>query len=134
MAPITAIQFGAHRAIEKAVTTATGRPIEGLQGIGVAIGAPELLCQTMRHICTVRVGIDKPPEQHMLRQRGPCLSQAWHAAGAGAASAVVGCPAELVMIQQQRTGRSLSAEVGTILRERGLLKFYRGLVRLPSSA
>ena len=32
------------------------------------------------------------------------------------------------MIQQQRTGRSLSAEVGAILRERGLLKFYRGLV------
>ena len=42
MAPITAIQFGAHRTIEKAVTTATGKPVEGLQGIGVAIGAPAL--------------------------------------------------------------------------------------------
>ena len=38
MAPITAIQFGAHRALDKAITTATGRHVEGLQGIGVAIG------------------------------------------------------------------------------------------------
>ena len=33
------------------------------------------------------------------------------------------------MIQQQRTGRPLATEFSTILRERGLLKFYRGLVR-----
>lgn len=38
MAPITAIQFGAHRALDKAITTATGRHLEGLEGIGVAIG------------------------------------------------------------------------------------------------
>ena len=46
MAPITAIQFGAHRVLDRAVTTATGRPLEGLQGIGVAIGA--LSCLTHR--------------------------------------------------------------------------------------
>lgn len=33
------------------------------------------------------------------------------------------------MIQQQQTGRSLSAEVGAILRQRGVLAFTRGLVR-----
>ena len=38
MAPITAIQFGAHRVLDKMVTTATGKPLEGLNSILVATG------------------------------------------------------------------------------------------------
>ena len=36
------------------------------------------------------------------------------AAGAGGASSLISCPAELIMIQQQKTGRSLMTEAVSI--------------------
>lgn len=87
IAPITAIQFGAHRALELAIQASTGADLSP----GVQLAA---------------------------------------ATGAGAFSSTVGCPAELIMIQQQKNGRSLAAEAGTFLRSHGALRFYRGLVRL----
>ena len=43
---------------------------------------------------------------------------------AGASSAVLSCPAELLMIQQQSTGESLAVAA----RRTGLRQLYRGLV------
>ena len=44
---------------------------------------------------------------------------------AGASSAALSCPAELLMIQQQSTGESLVVAA----RRTGLRQLYRGLVR-----
>ena len=155
MAPITAIQFGAHRVLDKMVTTATGKPLEGLNSIAVATGVPALttaccvqcfgmhaipksqhawccpLSPSSVHRCTAAqwrcmAGRPKHLRDHRLEARRP---RSGADAGAGAVSASVGCPAELVMIQQQRTGRPLAQEFSSILRERGILRFYRGLVR-----
>lgn len=52
------------------------------------------------------------------------------AMAAGSASAFLGCPAEYVVIQQQRHCRPLGAELKHIFTERGPLALYRGLVRL----
>ncbi|EIE26829.1 mitochondrial carrier [Coccomyxa subellipsoidea C-169] len=52
------------------------------------------------------------------------------AAGAGAASALVGCPAELLMIQQQKSGRPLLAEARRIVFQLGTLGLYRGLTAM----
>ncbi|KAK9916384.1 hypothetical protein WJX75_002075 [Coccomyxa subellipsoidea] len=80
IAPITAIQFGTHRLLERAL----GKDISELGKVGAA-------------------------------------------AGAGAASALVGCPAELLMIQQQKTGQRLLTEARRIVSELGALGLYRGL-------
>lgn len=48
------------------------------------------------------------------------------ALGAGASSAVLGCPAEFVMIQQQKSGRPLPAEFRHILSTYGALKPLKG--------
>ena len=48
--------------------------------------------------------------------------------GAGAASSLVGCPAELLMIQQQKSGQTLTAEARRIVSTYGVLGLYRGLV------
>jgi hypothetical protein len=53
------------------------------------------------------------------------------AMGAGAASALLSCPAEFLVIHQQKTGRSLRAEAGSILKMYGPLKLYKGLVGGP---
>jgi hypothetical protein len=50
------------------------------------------------------------------------------AMAAGAASALVSCPAEFIIIQQQRCGRSLGAELKHTFAERGALTAYKGLV------
>ena len=50
------------------------------------------------------------------------------AASAGATSALVSSPAELIMIQQQRTGGSLSGEARRMVATYGLRGLYRGFV------
>jgi len=50
------------------------------------------------------------------------------AAIAGAASALVSTPAELFMIQQQRSGNSLMKTGSSILKSHGLFTFYKGLI------
>lgn len=50
------------------------------------------------------------------------------AMGAGTASAFFGCPAEFVMIQQQKTGRRLLTEFKSIISTYGAAKMYKGLV------
>ncbi|KCV71155.1 hypothetical protein H696_02105 [Fonticula alba] len=47
---------------------------------------------------------------------------------AGGASAVVSTPAELVMIQQQNTGKALFETAKIVMREHGARIFYKGLV------
>ena len=44
------------------------------------------------------------------------------AAGAGGASSLISCPAELIMIQQQKTGRSLMTEAVSIFQRFVLMK------------
>ena len=51
-------------------------------------------------------------------------------AGAGMVSASVSCPAELLMIQQQRTGDSLAGAARRVVNKYGLRGLYRGFVRL----
>lgn len=85
MLPITAVQFGMNRVLEKAYIKAYDHPPGTAAGLGVAMGA-------------------------------------------GAASAFVSCPAEYVIIQQQRYGRSLMAELKHTIAERGALIAYKGLV------
>lgn len=51
------------------------------------------------------------------------------AMAAGSTSAFFGCPAEFVMIQQQRSGRSLFAEFRYILGTHGAFSVYKGMVR-----
>ena len=59
----------------------------------------------------------------------PCLPCPGPApAPAAAASALLSCPAEFLVIQQQRSGRGLREEAGHVVRTWGLLKPYKGLV------
>ena len=45
-------------------------------------------------------------------------------------SASVGCPAELLMIQQQKTGRTLLSEAQHIVSQHGPLRLYKSLVSI----
>ena len=85
IAPITAIQFGVNRALEKGLKTANN---------GV---------------------LDKP-------------SQIAIAAMAGASSSLLGCPAELLMIQQQKSGHSLVQQASQFIAKHGVSQLYRGFV------
>lgn len=49
------------------------------------------------------------------------------ALGAGASSALFSCPAEMVMIQQQKSGRSLMAELRQLTSTLGIMSVYKGL-------
>lgn len=49
------------------------------------------------------------------------------AMGAGATSALISCPAEFLVIQQQRTGQPLRVEAARVLRALGPLSLYKGL-------
>lgn len=55
------------------------------------------------------------------------------AAVAGGTSALVSTPAELLMIQQQRTGDSLAGAARRVISTYGLKGLYRGFVRPPLS-
>ena len=90
IAPITAVQFGAHRVFD---------------GLLLGNATHELSSPS-------RVGI---------------------AMAAGLASAFVSTPAELVMIQQQKHGRSLTAELQHILAKHGSRHLYRRLVNTSIS-
>jgi Mitochondrial carrier protein len=50
------------------------------------------------------------------------------AAAAGGTSALVSTPAELLMIQQQRTGDSLAGAARRVVNKYGLRGLYRGFV------
>ncbi|KAI3435642.1 hypothetical protein D9Q98_001700 [Chlorella vulgaris] len=105
-----------------------GRPvpktIAGLyRGLPVSAGA-------MLPITSVQFGMNRLLEQTYKRvmntdQLGTG-STIGIAMGAGAASAVMGCPAEFVMIQQQKSGRSLPAEFRHIVSTYGALKPIKG--------
>ena len=51
------------------------------------------------------------------------------AMGAGSASAMFSCPAEFVIIQQQKSCRPMMAEVRSIVSTYGALAMYKGMVR-----
>lgn len=83
--PITAVQFGVNRALEKLHQTQTGFNPGSLATMGIAMTA-------------------------------------------GATSGFIGCPAELLMIQQQKTGLSLAGQFKELVRTFGMSKIYKGLV------
>lgn len=84
--PITAVQFGVNRLLERLHQDKLGRDPAGLTPIGIAMAA-------------------------------------------GATSALIGCPAELLMIQQQKSGLSLGDQFKTVARAFGAQKIYKGVVR-----
>lgn len=49
------------------------------------------------------------------------------AMAAGCTSALISCPSELIMIQQQTNGTSLATAFKTFMAEHGLVKIYRGM-------
>ncbi|KAL6771419.1 hypothetical protein ACKKBG_A26290 [Auxenochlorella protothecoides x Auxenochlorella symbiontica] len=49
------------------------------------------------------------------------------ALSAGASSAFIGCPAEFLMIQQQKSGLSLATQLKSVAGSFGVLKIYKGL-------
>lgn len=55
------------------------------------------------------------------------------AAAAGVASSAISSPAELLMIQQQRSGDSLAGAAQRVWSTYGLKGMYRGIVRAPSA-
>ena len=61
-------------------------------------------------------------------QKPGSLARVGVAMGAGATSALLSCPAELLVIQQQKTGLTLRAAAGGIIRDHGISKLYKGLV------
>lgn len=85
--PITAVQFGVNRLLERLHQDKLGRDPAGLTPIGIAMAA-------------------------------------------GATSALIGCPAELLMIQQQKSGLSLGDQFKAVARAYGAQKIYKGVVRV----
>lgn len=55
------------------------------------------------------------------------LSKIAVASAAGATSALVSCPAECVMIQQQKYNRPLAGTMAAMYRDFGLRGYYRGI-------
>lgn len=106
-----------------------GRPvpktIPGLyRGLAISAGA-------MLPITSVQFGMNRFLEQTYKRVyetdrlgSGGTLALAM---SAGASSAFLGCPAEFVMIQQQKSGRSLATEFRHVLATYGALKPFKGL-------
>ena len=85
-------------------------------------------------ITAVQFGMNRYLEQLYLDHTGDTktgtAAKIGVAMGAGCTSAFFGCPAEFVMIQQQRHGRSLGAEFKHIITEKGILTTYKGLVSI----
>ncbi|KAL4458201.1 hypothetical protein ABPG75_013066 [Micractinium tetrahymenae] len=106
-----------------------GRPVPRTlptlyRGLVVSAGA-------MLPITAVQFGMNRFLEQTYRRVTGAeqpgTGGRVALAMGAGASSAVLGCPAEFVMIQQQKAGRSLPAEFRHSLSTYGPLKPFKGL-------
>lgn len=106
-----------------------GRPIPRTipavyRGLAVSAGA-------MLPITAVQFGMNRALEQTYRRVTGADkLSMGGTvgvALGAGGASAFLGCPAEFVMIQQQKRGGSLPTEFRHIVNTYGALKPFKGL-------
>ncbi|PSC69614.1 Mitochondrial Carrier (MC) Family [Micractinium conductrix] len=106
-----------------------GRPVPRTipmlyRGVVVSAGA-------MLPITAVQFGMNRFLEQTYRRvMKTEQLSMGGTVAlamGAGASSAFLGCPAEFVMIQQQKAGRSLAAEARHIMAAYGPLKPMKGL-------
>eukprot|EP01134_Creolimax_fragrantissima_P003318 CFRG3318T1 len=62
-------------------------------------------------------------KSHELTKTEKILS----AAGAGSISALISGPAELIVIQQQKSGLSMGAECARICKQYGIARLYRGL-------
>ena len=87
-------------------------------------------------ITAVQFGMNKVLEEKFINSTGHSPGNGASigvAMAAGAASAMVSCPAEFVMIQQQREGRSLGAELKYTLTQRGALTAYKGLVSISKT-
>ena len=83
----------------------------------------------------MQMGVNRSIEK-ALENRGDGLlstpEKLGMAAIAGSSSAVIGCPAELLMIHQQKTGMSLSEVLKQNVSKLGAASLYRGLVSLLS--
>ena len=102
-------------------------PLALYRGLGMNCGA-------MLPITASQFGVNRLLEQTLKRAVGKDElgngGRIGVAMGAGAFSALLGCPTEFVVIHQQKTGGSLPAEFRHILSSYGALKLYKGLVRL----
>eukprot|EP00243_Klebsormidium_subtile_P013754 TRINITY_DN9308_c0_g1_i1.p1 TRINITY_DN9308_c0_g1~~TRINITY_DN9308_c0_g1_i1.p1 ORF type:complete len:288 (-),score=15.19 TRINITY_DN9308_c0_g1_i1:390-1253(-) len=84
---------------------------------------------SMAPINAIQFGVDKLLSEALLAS-GRKVSDAGKvgvAASAGAVSALVGCPAELIMIQQQKQGGSLASQLRQVVQQHGVTAFAKGL-------
>ncbi|CAL5225283.1 g8081 [Coccomyxa viridis] len=101
-----------------------GRPVPWspkllYRGLGVNLGS-------IAPITAIQFGVHRILEAAQGEEVSQ-LGQIGAATGAGAASSLVGCPAELLMIQQQKHGRPLMQEAQRIVAKYGPTGLYRGL-------
>ncbi len=86
----------------------------------------------MLPITATQFGVNRLLEQSFAtafnRQPGE-LEHVASAAVAGATSAFIACAAEMIMIQQQKNGRSLGTEARQLVSTYGIAKLYKGIVR-----
>ena len=84
------------------------------------------------HICIARRPSAKQPTLHPPSAHPPrCVVVWWWWSASlcgGAVSALVVCPADMLIIQQQKTGLSLAAQVRAIASAHGWAKFSKGLL------
>ncbi|KAK9805324.1 hypothetical protein WJX73_002241 [Symbiochloris irregularis] len=105
-----------------------GRPIPWTQPKQLYRGVV-INCTSFAPITAIQFGSNRALEG-MLNSAGyesNNLTKVAAAGGAGAMSAVCGCPGELVMIQQQRTGMSLGGTFRDIVSRYGPTRIYKGL-------
>lgn len=82
-------------------------------------------------IIATQFGVNRYIEKFLEGKRDTPLSnqeKVGMAMVAGSSSAVIGCPAEYLMIHQQKTGLSLSQVLSHTKNTLGALSVYRGLV------
>jgi len=86
---------------------------------------------SMAPITASQFGANRLFTQNILRKNDTDLTSAERFAGAavaGAASAFIASPSELVIIHQQKSGMTLSAQASTILKNEGFWALRRGLL------
>jgi len=85
-------------------------------------------------ITAIQFGVSGMAKQFLKERKGSqsaelnAVEQIGSAMLAGAASSIIVCPADMLIIQQQKTGLSLLAQSRQIAQTFGYAKFYRGLM------
>jgi hypothetical protein len=106
-----------------------GRPVPWTRPAQLYRGAL-INAGSMAPINAIQFGADRFISETLLAQNGRItdIGKIGVAASAGAISALIGCPAELVMIQQQKKGGSLATQIRQVVLHHGTFAFAKGLV------